>query len=76
MTTPIEDIQALLKQIKQYGIQISTLTDLQDAATARVSKHIEELDLSSSRLIPIMQTQGTETKRSPLYIWENIGEGG
>lgn len=79
MKTTTQEIQALLTQIKEYGIQISTLTALQDVATVRVSRHIEELNpFGSSHLIPIpvKQTLDTEPKKSPLYIWENIGEGG
>ncbi len=76
MKTLTQDIQILLKQIKEYGIQISTLTALQEAATARVSQHIEQLSLGSNYLIPVMQAHEQDTKRSPLYIWENIGEGG
>jgi len=76
MKTPTQEIQALLKQIKHYGIQISALTAMQEAATVRVSQHIEELNVGTSGLIPTMQSQEKETKRSPLYIWDNIGEGG
>ncbi len=76
MKTPTQEIHTLLKQIKDYGLQISRLTALQEAAAARVSHHLEELNPGSNCLIQIRQTQEAETKRSPLYIWDNIGEGG
>lgn len=76
MKTSTEEIQTVLTQIKEYGSQISKLTALQEAATARISWYLEELDFSSNGLVPVEQKLEAELRNSPLYIWENIGEGG
>ncbi|SJM94783.1 hypothetical protein [Crenothrix polyspora] len=72
-----EEIQALIIQLNEYNIQISLLTEKQQAAATVAKKCAQELgELREKYRITAQQLRKREVVKTSFYMWENIGDGG
>jgi hypothetical protein len=77
MKTTENEIQGLISQIKDWSLQIAALVAMQEQAVAKTATLAQEAYvLCPNPVIAGNKMDEPETPRSPLYIWENIGEGG
>jgi hypothetical protein len=77
MKTTENEIQTLINQIKDWSLQIAALVAMQEQAVAKAATLAQEAYvLCPNPVVARNQMHAPETPRSPLYMWENIGEGG